>query len=303
MYLFSGLLLFILVLFFIFNHHRKKCIIKKICSMCDKEKCCWLNEIVEPSGFAYQLCQDIFTTRVDCWQREFGYRALYDKTAPLFNMVFDCEPIYFNYEGKTWLIEFWKGQYGINIGAEIGVYHADTIIPPAQQKNAMFMPVSDEEMLPLSMSLYRNNQQILSLKARHWWLTGFDMGRIAYPASLTLKAAIGFPNQRMLYAFLEGFRRAGYTDYDICDCGVVFCFHFRRPRIPNPDLYQPFNKAFALWRDKIFVALYLWVTRPFCTTLDKMLYLYCFLPFAFRRMLCIRKPNRRKCGKRQRRYH
>lgn len=303
MYLFSGIVLLILVVFFIINHHRKKCIIKKICCMCDKDKCCWLNEIVESSGFAYYRNQDIFSAKIDSWQREFGYRALYDQSAPLLNMVFDCEPVYFNYKGKTWLIEFWKGQYGINVGAEIGIYHADTIVPPCQWKEALFMPVSDDEMLPMSMSLYKSGQHILSLKARHWWLAGFDMGSFAYPSSLTLKVAIGFPTQSMLNAFLIGFRQAGYTDYDICDCGVVFSFTFRQPRIPNPHLFQPLGKAFALWRCKMFTALYSWVTRPFCSTFDKMLYLYCFLPFAFRRMLCIRKPNQRKSRKRQRRCY
>lgn len=63
MYLFSGILLLILVVFFIIIHHRKKCIIKKICCMCDKDKCCWLNEIVESSGFAYYKNQDIFSAK------------------------------------------------------------------------------------------------------------------------------------------------------------------------------------------------------------------------------------------------
>ena len=42
--------------------------------------------------------------------------------APRFQMVFDALPVYFDYQKKTWLIEFWKGQYGINTGAEIGIY-------------------------------------------------------------------------------------------------------------------------------------------------------------------------------------
>ena len=39
-------------------------------------------------------------------------------------MIIDAYPVYFDYQDKTWMIEFWRGQYGINTGAEIGVYHA-----------------------------------------------------------------------------------------------------------------------------------------------------------------------------------
>ena len=30
--------------------------------------------------------------------------------------VFMCLPVYFDYGGKTWLMEFWKGGYGITAG-------------------------------------------------------------------------------------------------------------------------------------------------------------------------------------------
>ena len=33
-------------------------------------------------------------------------------------MVFETLPVYFDYAGKTWLIQIWKGQYGICTGCE-----------------------------------------------------------------------------------------------------------------------------------------------------------------------------------------
>ena len=39
-------------------------------------------------------------------------------------MIIDCEPVRFYYGGKKWLIELWKGQYGMTTGCEIGVYTA-----------------------------------------------------------------------------------------------------------------------------------------------------------------------------------
>ena len=62
---------------------------------------------------------------------------------PRFQMVFDALPIYFDYRGRTWLIELWKGQYGINTGAELGIYHADKILSESEYKTALFTAAED----------------------------------------------------------------------------------------------------------------------------------------------------------------
>ena len=109
------LILFLIILFaivcLILFHWKKKRIIRKICclSMCDK--CKFLNELVAPLGYEYDVGQDIFTSTTDAWQKYYGYTDFYDKAAALGSMIFDCQPVYFNYDNRTWLIEFWKGQY------------------------------------------------------------------------------------------------------------------------------------------------------------------------------------------------
>jgi len=45
---------------------------------------------------------------------------LYDEAAAPLGMIVDCEPIHFEYKGKRWLIQFWKGQYDLPTGAEVG---------------------------------------------------------------------------------------------------------------------------------------------------------------------------------------
>ena len=81
--------------------------------------------------------------------------AAYDKTAPYFNMVFDCEPVYFDYNGRTWLIEFWKGQYGINTGAESASIMRTLFWAPEEYGRTLFQSASDREMLNLSSELTR----------------------------------------------------------------------------------------------------------------------------------------------------
>lgn len=61
-------------------------------------------------------------------------------------MIIDTEPIRFYHNHKNWFITFWKGQYGIVTGAEIGVYCTK------QQKvyrATIYFPVSNEKMLDM----------------------------------------------------------------------------------------------------------------------------------------------------------
>lgn len=87
---------------------------EKVLALTPGERVRLLNELAEPFGFAYLPSEDIFTSRLDAWQRDKGYEAKYDTMAVGAGMVIDAFPVYFNYEGRTWLVEFWKGQYGIN---------------------------------------------------------------------------------------------------------------------------------------------------------------------------------------------
>ena len=146
MYVILPVILFLACLGALILHFRKKHIIRKICAMPACEKLRLLNHLLEPFGFQYDPGQDIFLSRIDAWQRDYGYCRLYDESAAHFNMVFDCEPVYFDYDGRTWLVEFWKGQYGINIGGEAGIYRADGIIPPGKRRETLFGSVPDEIM-------------------------------------------------------------------------------------------------------------------------------------------------------------
>ena len=288
MYLFFGIFFLILLFFFCLNYWRRKKIIKKICCMSTEEKCCLLDELIKPFGFCYIAAQDIFTSHINAMQREFGYCSLYDKTALTFHMVFDYLPVYFNYNGRTWLIEFWKGQYGINTGAEIGIYHADTIIPEADYKKTLFSCAERDEMLDCTFRLCNRENDCVSNAGRHWWLTAFLVGCFSKPANLSMESCIRFPNREMLCAFVEGLKRAGCGQDGISVNGLSVCFCF----CECPEHFGPvtrFLRCFSQWKNKLFCKLYLWVTRPFVCTEDRILYLYFYLPVAFRRLLRLRR--------------
>ena len=201
MYIFFGIFILICIFFAVFFHRRRKRIIQKIRNMspCAQKKL--LDELMQPFGFLSCPQQNIITSDIDSWQRTFGYTRLFDYSAPHFKMVFDCEPVYFYYDNRTWLIELWKGQYGISCGAEIGIYRADTILSPDRLTNARFESISNSLMLPLSMQLFYQGRPLFCIGQTHWWLTGFRPGFFAYPQDLSLRISITFLDREMADSF------------------------------------------------------------------------------------------------------
>ncbi len=297
MYLFFGLLILFFFLFFCINFRRRKKIIRKVCCMCPEEKYEILNDLIEPFGYRYLPSQDIFTSRIDAWQRDFGYHAFFNRAASYFGMIIDCLPVCFNYRGRTWMIEFWKGQYGINTGCEIGVYYADRILEEKERDHTLFQCVDDEDMLKLSLSLFDKKGCIAQLCDRHWWLTAFDPGCFNQPSDLTLQASVTLHSHEMAAAFAQELKKAGCPVCDLCVCHKTVSFTFTGCacrcgwfcRI-KARIVQGFNR---LW-----CGIYRFVTRPFTLSADRILYLYYYLPAAFRRIL----PGKRR-RKRSRKTH
>ena len=278
----------ILLLLLFLNHRRRKKIIKKICCMCMCDKCTLLNELVEPFGYYYISAQDIFTSRIDAWQRELGYCSLYDNAASHFQMIFDSLPVCFNYQGKTWLMEFWKGQYGINTGGEIGLYYADRIVEKRELKRTLFHSVSDTDMIKMSFRLIRNNTDIAHLSGVHWWLTAFKPGCFSRPADLVLQTGIVFPTGEMANAFVKGLLDAGFSGQDIQQYRNRVSFVFRDSSQHNGFL-RKLRIRLAQCANCFWCKVYLFISRPFCLSIDRILFLYYYLPFAFRKTLRIRK--------------
>ena len=74
-------------------------------------------------GYQYNKAGNYYFTTTDPWQRNFGFNILYDMGAPFVNFYYDTIRCKFRYENKDWLIQFWKGQYGLVFyGCEVGVY-------------------------------------------------------------------------------------------------------------------------------------------------------------------------------------
>ncbi len=273
------LLLIIIICCERYHHHKRaKCRVRQ---RSDQEKMRDINEALKPFGFAYHFRKDIFYSLEDAWQRDFGYGKLYDEMAPVMNMIIHSEPVYFSYDNRRWMIEFWKGQYGITTGAEVGIYVEKERGREEDPADVFYQCVSQEEELPVSMILYKNGKRIFRREKRHWWLTGFFLGEFSWPSELMLEVSLTFPDMEMLEAFLEGCYRAGYRQEDLHIWYRRVSFHFYQPRSVQPSKYGKIFGRWIQWQNRHNCRLYQRVTKDFTRTIDKMDYLLQAYPRIF----------------------
>ncbi len=255
-----------------------------------------LNRLLLPYGFQYQPDADYFYAVMDCWQRKYGYCRLYDETAPALGMIFDSEPIYFEYDSRLWLIEFWKGQYGMSSGAEVGVYVSspyDASKSSADFHQIFFHSVDNSKLLPIKLHIYRGKKLLASREGTHWWLTMFLLGRYNPPHKLTAKISITFPDCQMLNAYVDGLKNAGYSSSAIHCRQLTATVAFARPKSAQPVSRRALTARFSLLGNRIICWLYRRLTRKFTSTLDKLTYLSILSPSLYRIVLSLGKKEKR----------
>ena len=159
-------------------------------------------QILNACGFEYDEKQGIYYSSVNPWQKGFGFNIVYDMTAPLAGMYYSTERIYFQYDNKDWMIQIWKGQYGMTAGAEIGIYNKT-------DKVMQYDCVSEEEFLEMSFVLYNQGEKMFERgPEKHWWLTGFKVLNVGVPILLDMDMTIKFPTKSMADAFEAGLKKA-----------------------------------------------------------------------------------------------
>jgi Domain of unknown function (DUF4474) len=217
-----------------------------------------LAKAVYAAGFLYDPGQDIIYSRRDPLQRQFGYAYGYDAAALGMDAILDCEPIFFDYAGKHWMIELWKGQYGLETGCEIGVYNRpisssspvyallDATVgarpgDPNPSHNLFFDCANDNELLVMSSTLYRDGQLLFFRgPEQHWWLTGFKWGIYSVPEELTMDVAITCLDATMCTALVDALRAMGYS-VKVFSTTVSFRFAIpssHQPRSDTPQIVQ-----------------------------------------------------------------
>lgn len=300
-YIIIVFLVLIIISFLIWYLLKRKRAIHKVKCTSKEEKLCYINAALSPFGFTFDSCQDIVVSKNDCWQREIGYRDLYDLESFRFNIVMDSEPIYFHYNKKEYRIEFWKGQYGITTGAEIGIYIRDD---DCKLPHHHYRSATDKERLEMGFVLSKNCV-LFKRKDLSWWLTGFDVGKFSKPKDLQLKSCICFPNCEMKEAFIKGLLKAGYSKSKIMVCENTVCFEYCCPKNYPLNHGHKIRKFIAQICNFINCSIYMFFTRPFPITLDKLTYIRFMFPHLFCLILhfSIPKQKKKKYNKNKKKCH
>jgi len=246
-----------------------------------------LDEIIEEAGYSYDPKQDIFYSNLYAWQREMGYCRLYDEAAIISGMIIDCEPIYFEYGGKRWLIEFWKGQYGMTTGFEIGVYNTEdfNISIPEVFSGTFYHCASDAELLYISGTLIKNGITLFTRQDIHWWLTGFKLGEFSEPEELELEINITLKDGEMKNAFLGGLFEAGYSEQEVFTYGNTVSLKFAKPKTPQPLARTAATDWITQRKNEMLCAKWREITDPYDTLLDKINAVLTLSPDTFREFI------------------
>lgn len=232
-----------------------------------------LNKELEPFGFAYDQAKDIFYSIMYPWQRNYGYGKPYDVTAPLLSMIIDSEPIYFEYNNRNWLIEFWKGQYGMTTGAEIGVYSSKSNVSVS---DIIYEAITDKDLLAMSFILKKKSDVLFKRSEKHWWLTSFKLGEFSKPSDLVMEISIELKDKVMRDAFVKSLNKVGYKAIAVNNNVVSLTFdkpYTKKPITRNKIIdyiMQKYNKHNCNLFNKI--------TKDYNNALDKINYIRSFLP-------------------------
>lgn len=177
------------------------------------------------AGYRYDATGDFYyTDDKDCWQKNCGYNEVYDNLAPVAAMNIDQIRVKFQYGGKEWMLQLWKGQYGfIFVGAETGVYTAPLGSFTGKSSDINhYSCAAQEDWLYMQLDCYwseNNNGSYRKIFTReydkYWWATGFVKGQLTkytWPRTeLKAKNRITFKSKEMADLFVNELRRIGFV--------------------------------------------------------------------------------------------
>ena len=152
----------------------------------------------------------------DTFEPEMLYGSSSQHREPSVQVTYATMRVKFQYAGQDWMIQLWKGRYGLLIlGGEIAV-----LKKPVKQQAEHYLPAEPTEELAMSMDVYQHSfldgstKKLLSRSTKSdWWFNGF------LPASfhehnkkeeIILVGSITFPEKEMQQAFEASLAKAGF---------------------------------------------------------------------------------------------
>ncbi len=205
--------------------------------------------VLNAAGYAYDAEQQIFYSTINPWQRHFGFGDIYDEAASYVNMRYTTFKADFKYDGLLWRLQWWKGQYGVLEGAELGVYTKDP-----NSTSDYYDCAADDQLLEMSMEYYRTikdynngNRLFYREEQEHWWLTGFKVGYTVGSNKSVVKATLKAYDKEMADGIESGLRAV------TTDQGVWKGFEKYGPNMKGKNFYVRNGNTFTVvWVDAGF---------------------------------------------------
>ena len=161
-----------------------------------------------------------YTNDKEAWQYNFGFGKIYDFFSPYILLEYDYIRIFFTYENKDWMLQMWKGQYGmVFYGGEIGIYNR-----PHSEEGVtdwtMYNCPAESDWLKMEMTLWHQElngnwkREFTREYDYYWWCTGFKNGHLRQeePADeLRLEGRITFKDAEMTNLVASGFAECGFA--------------------------------------------------------------------------------------------
>ena len=188
-------------------------------------------------GYRYSYKGDYYyTDDKDCWQSFFGFNFAYDWIAPLMLFEYDYVRVFFTYQGQDWMIQMWKGQYGLLFyGSEVGLYTKPEN-EDAATRFSHYAAADSADYLKIGTTLERVNRSTgeydLEFERpydKYWWCSGFVPGHLRDTTpcdELRTTTHITFKDADMSEMFAVGLKDCGFTEVGSKD-GVQNDFFFR----------------------------------------------------------------------------
>jgi len=175
-------------------------------------------------GFVLDPYQMTIINQKPVFQFGLGFNNIYDIFPWMVNVWADTVVCEFNYAGKDWRIQFWKGGYGVFFatGGEIGVYTKPVNFPVGHY-NA---PLSQSDWLNMKYTIYNRGKELYTRpspylvgdEGPYWWASGYKILSICTDffssprSNVVMDATLELKDNRMAQLFVEEMKAAGFTE-------------------------------------------------------------------------------------------
>ncbi len=171
-------------------------------------------------SYQYSYIDDYYYTNdKEAWQYNFGFGKIYDFVSPYILLEYDYIRVFFTYQNKDWMLQMWKGQYGlIFYGGEIGIYNRDHVDDGISEWTFFNCP-AEKDWLNMEMTLWHQEingnwtREFTREYTKYWWCTGFKNGHLRQeePADeLRLTGRITLKDAEMTKLVVDGLKECGF---------------------------------------------------------------------------------------------